>query len=54
MVVGPTALPGAAPRLAGEPAADDIDPPAPLSSVELSDVVEDGEVGQQSVGLSGT
>jgi hypothetical protein len=40
--------------LAGEAAGDDIDPPGPWSPVELSDVSEDGELGQASITLSRT
>lgn len=53
-VGGAESLAGGAPRLAGESAADDIDPTSPLSSVELSHVFVDGELWQQSFGLSRT
>lgn len=51
-VGGSEPLAGAAPRLAGEPAADGVDSAAPRSGVEGSDVVMDREGRQDAIALA--
>lgn len=52
LVTGPLALPGDRERLAGEAGVEDVDDAAPWASVEMADVSEHGEPGQETVSLS--